>query len=493
MPLQPASFPSLYQLNTRVFLTQLSESLGRKATLTDIPDEALNNFAQQGFQWIWPLSVWQTGIASPKISRSIPELLNEFKDTLPDLTERDIAGSGFAIYSYEVHHDLGGNDALASLRARLTSRGIKLMLDFVPNHVAIDHPWINEHSDYIVSGTEEQLNHEPNNYVKLQTANGEKIFAHGRDPYFPGWTDTLQLDYSNPALQQAMMGELVKIASMCDGVRCDMAMLILPEVFQRTWGKPCTPFWPVATKRIHDEYPAFIFMAEVYWDLEWTLQQQGFTYTYDKCLYDRLRDGDARAVRSHFQAEFDFQVKCARFLENHDEPRAARTFATYQHEAAALLTFFCPGLRFFHQGQFEGKLKKISPHLIREPIEAVDSTIKEFYNKLLAILKQPIFHMGGWQLLWPLPVCDGNSSCDHYIGFAWWTPNEKVIIVVNYSSSQSQCFMRIPFPELAGQIWNLKDQFSAVTYEREGNELLSRGLYLDEPGWKYYLFSIDSC
>ena len=487
-----APFPSLYQVNTRVFLTELSQSLGRKAILSDIPDEVLDHFAQQGFQWIWLLSVWQTGIASPNISRSIPELRREFKDTLPDLTDEDIAGSGFAIYSYEVHHDLGGNGALASLRARLASRGIKLMLDFVPNHVAVDHPWIDEHPDYLVAGSVEQLNNKPNDYVRLQTAHGEKIFAHGKDPYFPGWTDTLQLDYSNPGLQQAMVRELIKIASMCDGVRCDMAMLILPDVFQRTWGKPAEAFWPNTTKKIHEQYPAFIFMAEVYWDLEWTLQQQGFSYTYDKCLYDRLRDGDVRAVRAHFLAEYDFQVKSARFLENHDEPRAARVFPTGKHEAAAMLTFFCPGLRFFHQGEFEGKLKKISPHLVRGPIEAVDSTIRDFYTRLLALLKRPVFHNGNWQLLSTSPVCVGNSTSENYIGFAWWTTNEIILIVVNYSFDQSQCFMNIPLPQLAGQKWNLKDQFSGITYERNGDELLSVGLYLDEPGWKYYLFCIDS-
>ena len=124
-------------------------------------------------------------------------------------------------------------------------------------------------------------------------------------------------------------------------------------------------------------------MAEVYWDLEWTLQQQGFDYTYDKRLYDRLREGHARPVREHFHAGLDYQNKLARFLENHDEPRAAATFPPEVHEAAAVITFLSPGLRFFHQGQFEGRKKRISPHLCRGPDEPVDQQLEQFYDRLL--------------------------------------------------------------------------------------------------------------
>ena len=195
------------------------------------------------------------------------------------------------------------------------------------------------------------------------------VLAYGRDPYFDGWPDTLQLNYGNPDLQQAMIGELTRIAGQCDGVRCDMAMLVLPDVFERTWGIRADPFWPKATGSVRRKHPHFLFMAEVYWDLEWTMQQQGFDYAYDKRLYDRLREGHARPVREHFHAGLDYQNKLARFLENHDEPRAAATFSPDVHEAAAVITFLSPGLRFFHQGQFQGRRKRISPHLVRGPQE----------------------------------------------------------------------------------------------------------------------------
>ena len=141
-----------------------------------------------------------------------------------------------------------------------------------------------------------------------------------------------------------------------------MAMLVLPEVFERTWGIRSAPFWPRATAEVRSQVPDFLFMAEVYWDLEWTLQQQGFDATYDKRLYDRLEHGASPAVRGHLQAALDFQDRLWRFLENHDEPRAAATFAP-DHRAAAVITFLSPGLRFFHQGQREGKRVRIPMHL----------------------------------------------------------------------------------------------------------------------------------
>ena len=307
--------------------------------------------------------------------------------------------------------NLGGDAALARLRERLRKRGLRLLLDFVPNHTGLDHPWVEDHPEYYIPGTELDLARAPQNYTWVKRKRGDLLLAHGRDPYFPGWPDTLQLNYGNPATQEAMIGELRKIAGQCDGVRCDMAMLVLPDVFERTWGIQAQPFWPRATQCVRERVPDFCFMAEVYWDLEWTLQQQGFDYTYDKRLYDRLREGHARPVREHFWAGLDYQNKMARFLENHDEPRAAAAFSPGMHEAAAAITFLSPGLRFFHQGQFEGRKKRISPHLCRGPCEPIDPKLQQFYERLLAVLREPAVRDGQWQLLECVPAWEGNWTC----------------------------------------------------------------------------------
>jgi hypothetical protein len=484
-------YPALYQINTRVWLTEISRTLGRPATLDDIPDTELDRLAKTGFDWIWFLSVWQTGLAAQRVSRQNPEWRREFQETLPDLKEEDIPGSGFAITGYRVHQHLGGDAALARLRQRLQHRGLRLMLDFVPNHMGPDHPWAMDHPEYFVPGTEADLARAPQNYTRVKGKHGDMILAYGRDPYFAGWPDTLQLNYGNPATQEAMIGELLKIAGQCDGVRCDMAMLVLPEVFERTWGIKAPLFWPKATERVRHKVPGFCFMAEVYWDMEWTMQQQGFDYAYDKRLYDRLREGHARPVREHFHAGLDYQTKLARFLENHDEPRAAATFSTEVHKAAAVITFLSPGLRFFHQGEFEGRKKRISPHLGRAPQEPVDSDLKSFYERLLAVLRQPAVRQGQWQLLECVPAWEGNWTWDCFLVFAWQGPSgERLLVTVNYAPNQSQCHARLPFNDLAGGKWRLKNLIGSGTYDWDGNDLQSRGLYLDEPPWRASVFSM---
>jgi glycosidase len=158
-------YPSLFQINTRVWLNHLSRKAGTPITLADIDNATFDGYAEQGFDWIWLLSVWQTGAAGRAVSCGKPQWRAEFKALLPDLTEDDIPGSGFAITAYAVSDALGGDAALARFREKLARRGIKLMLDFVPNHTAPDHPWVKTHSDYYVEGSEEALAATPENYL----------------------------------------------------------------------------------------------------------------------------------------------------------------------------------------------------------------------------------------------------------------------------------------------------------------------------------------
>jgi glycosidase len=368
---------------------------------------------------------------------------------------------------------------------------MKLMLDFVPNHMGPDHPWVEEHPEFFINGNETDLEQNPQNYTRVKRKQGDLVFAYGRDPYFSGWPDTVQLDYSNPDAAKAMKQELVRIAGQCDGVRCDMAMLILPDVFERTWGRKAQPFWNETIKTVRAKSPDFCFMAEVYWDMEWDLQQLGFDYAYDKRLYDRLHEGHAKPVREHFYAGLDYQNKLARFLENHDEPRATLAFGQSKHEAAAIITYLSPGLRFFHQGQSEGRKKRISPHLVRAPKEPVIEELQQFYFNLLAVLKNPVFRNGKWQLLQAEQAWDGNSSWDSYLVFSWEGTDEKrILVTVNYAPYQSQCYVRLPYAELSGHTLCLRDMMGETFFDRHGSELISGGLYLDMPAWGYHVFEI---
>jgi glycosidase len=486
-------YPSLYQINTRVLVGELSRDLGRPATLDDLPDSLLDDVARLGFDWVWPLGVWQTGPAARGVSLANAEWRREYLEQLPDCTDDDISGSPFAIRRYEVNAAFGGDEALARLRARLAERGLRLLVDFVPNHMAPDHPWVFERPELFVHGSEDDLAREPQNYTRLETNAGPRVFAHGRDPYFPGWPDTVQLNYRHPQLREAMCGELERVARMADGVRCDMAMLVLPDVIRRTWGERSTPddgsdpvdapFWPEAVARARAVNPGFVFMAEVYWDLEWELQQQGFDYTYDKHYYDRLHARDAAGARGHLRADPDFQRRSARFLENHDEPRAASAFATELREAAAVLTFLVPGLRFFHEGQLEGRCKRVSMHLGRRADESADEASREFYDRLLAVLRRDEVRNGEWTLADVRPAWDGNATSEQFVAFAWEGDGRRLLVAVNYGPSQGQCYVRLPFADLGR--YTLRDLMSPASYDREGDEL-----YLDMPAWGYHVFEV---
>lgn len=485
-------YPSLLQINTRVWLRRLSREAGKPVTLAGIDDATVDGWAERGFNWIWLLSVWRTGAAGRAVSRANLTWRAEFNSVLPDLTENDICGSGFAITAYTVSEMLGGEEALAQFRAKLAARGLKLMLDFVPNHTALDHPWVKVNPDYYVNGDENALTAAPHNYQRLQTDLGPRIIAHGRDPNFPGWRDTLQLNYAMPALWNAQINELIAVGRRCDGIRCDMAMLLLPDAFERTWGTRPEPFWPSATRAIRNRYPTFTFAAEVYWDLEWALQQQGFDYCYDKRLYDRLHSSDARTIREHLRAGLDYQDKLIRFLENHDEPRAAMQFPWPQQRAAAAIAFFSPGLRFFHRGQFDGARVRIPTHLCRGPVEPSDTEIEAFYARLLLVLRQAeVLHDGAWSQIDPLPAWEGNWTHDDFVAYAWTGQDgQRCIVVANYAAHQGQCRLRLPFPELVGRSVHLRDLMGPETYKRDGAEMLDPGLFMDQTPWQVNVFDL---
>jgi Alpha amylase, catalytic domain len=497
----PSHSRLLYQVNPRVWLHELGHALGRPATLDDVADGALDRIAAEGFDWVWLLGVWQTGEAGRQVSRSRPEWQHEYRELLPDFTVDDVCGSPFAVSEYVVNRDFGGPAALERFRKRLGERGIQLMLDFVPNHTALDHPWVREHTDFYVQGGEEDLLREPHNYCKVATPSGPRVLAHGRDPYFSGWPDTVQINYRHAPLRTQMVAVLDTIADQCDGLRCDMAMLVLHDVIMRTWGDRARPgdgsppidepFWPMAIHRVRQRRPRFVFMAEAYWDLEWILQQQGFDYTYDKRFYDRLRAVDAGAVRGHLLADPEYQRRSVRFLENHDELRAAAIFPPAVHQAAAVLTLLVPGLRFLHEGQLSGRRVRTSNHLRRRAAEPVDEELRSFYERLLSCMRRTEVRQGGWRLVECQPAWDGNSTWDRFIAFSRELPGRRMLVAVNYGPTQAQCYVRLPWADVAGSTIVLQDLMApTIRYERDGAEVSDRGLYLDIPAWSYHVFEI---
>jgi hypothetical protein len=478
--------PVIYEINTWVWLNELSQKYRRSVTLSTVPSEEWTFLSSFGFDAVWFMGVWERSPAGIAIANQNKGLLENFRRALPDFRPDDNVGSPYCVRRYVVDKHLGGPEGLATGRRELAKRGLKLILDFVPNHVAPDHPWVYEHPEYFVQGNAEDARSDPSSFVEV----GGKVFACGRDPYFPAWPDVLQLNAFRPGLRQAVIETLSDIAGQCDGARCDMAMLLMNTIFERTWGnragqRPATEYWVDVISAVKKVHPNFLFMAEAYWDLEWELQQQGFDYCYDKRLYDRLEHDSGENVRLHLCADLAYQEKLVRFIENHDEPRAAAAFTSEKERAAAVTIATIPGVRLFHEGQFEGRRVRLPVFLGRRPTEPVAPDLQAFYRTLLMAASAQSFHVGEWRLCersgWP-----DNQSFLNLVAWTWRKEEEKHLVVVNLSGQQSQARIRLPWDELEGNPWRLTDVFTGEVLERDGSEMRGPGLYVEVGAWGFH-------
>lgn len=483
--------PQLLELNAFFFISRMSEKYGRRLTLATVPVSEWKAFADQGFDYLWLMGVWTRSPGSAAHAAKEPNLCRAYDLILPDWKREDVTGSPYAIYGYELDPYLGNPDELFQLKLKLNGLGLGLIVDFVPNHLAFDHPWTLERPELFVSCRPETLRAHPD--WSFITSNGKKI-AHGRDPYFAPWIDTAQINFWSSKAREAWRAELLKIAKVADGVRCDMAMLGLNDIFQKIWGehiqetRPGTEFWQEVIPAVKKASPNFIFIAEVYWDLDWTLQQLGFDFTYDKRFYDRLFFDSPVSVRDHLKAEPAYRDKCLRFLENHDEERATVSFGKNKSRAAATITATVPGLRFFQEGQLEGRRIRTPVHLRREPKEPVDPVIADHYRRLLRYVKGPVTHEGEWMLLETRPPWERNETYQAIIVWLWGYTSEWKLVAVNYSLIRAQAYIRIPEFLYRQNFIQFRDILTDKTYERTGEELFQKGFYVDLQPWQAHLF-----
>jgi len=486
-------FPLLYEINTRCWLRELSTAAGNTLTLAEVPQAEIDSWRSLGFSHVWLMGVWRTGNqgrgAALREARKSPA----FPAALPDWKEEDIAGSPYAVAGYTVADELGGDAALAALRLRMAEAGIKLVLDFVPNHLGVDHPWVQERPELFVQSPSEM----PETF-KVGNGGGVRWIAHGKDPNFPAWTDTAQLDYRNPATREAMISELVTVAKRCDGVRCDMAMLILNDLFTRHWARfPFShavsekEFWTEAIAAVWREDPEFLMISESYWGLESCLQTLGFDFTYDKVLCDELVYHDPSAVIRHLYEECSptFVESSVHFIENHDERRAATLFVPAEHRAAALLIMGLPGLRLLHEGQLMGARAKIPVQLLRRPVEPRNPEVASIYEQLLRGLRESAIGRGQAQMLRPRAAWPGNQTWRNFVIVQWQVdPNEFDLVVVNLVPHRCQCYVPLAIPDLPSHHWSMQDRLGKESYLRVGADLEKQGLYLDVPPYAAQVF-----
>jgi glycosidase len=483
--------PVIYEVNTAIWLADLSRAAGQPVTLADVPGSAWDSVTLPGVDAVWLMGVWQRSPAGLELASANEELQASFRAALPDLHTSDVLGSPYCVRGYVVDDAFGGPEALGKARAALAERGVRLLLDYVPNHVAPDHPWVTSNPELFVNGTEADLEAEPAAWLR---ADGH-VLAHGRDPYFPPWPDVVQLDAFSPALREQIIATLADIAAQCDGIRCDMAMLMTNQVFGKTWGgrvgrEPDEEFWPAVIAGLHAQHPETVLIAEAYWDMEWTLQQEGFDFCYDKRLYDRIMDEDVAGIRAHLSADVDYQSRLIRFLENHDEPRVAGRLPANAERAAAVAIATLPGATLWHEGQFEGRRVHPPVFLGRRPEETLDQGLADWYRRLLDACASDRVRAGTWRQHeaagWP-----DNDSSRNLLAWSWTADGgERHLIVINFSGEPAQGRVPLSWPDLPGRDWRLESLLGDAPFDRAGDELAGPGLFVDLPPWQFHLVSI---
>ncbi|MFX1592606.1 MAG: alpha-amylase family glycosyl hydrolase [Promethearchaeota archaeon] len=482
--------PRILEINTWPWLHFLSESINREITLNTIPNE----FFDQEIKYIdavWFMGVWERSPASKKIAFEHPDLQKEYHKALPDFRDKDVIGSPYSIYYYHVDKNIGGIDGLNTVRKRLAEKDIRLILDYVPNHMSIDSLWTFE-PDLFIEGTLDDLMTQPFDYFSI----GKKVYAYGRDPNFPAWTDTIQINAFSKEARQKIINTILFIAEICDGIRCDMAMLMTNKVFSNTWGKKAGPplnkeFWEEIIPAVKEKYPNFVFLAEVYWDMEWELQQQGFDFCYDKRLYERLAHENAITIRDHLEAKWAYQSRLLRFIENHDELRAVERFGQEKSKAAAIIALTLPGARLIYEGQTRGHKIKLPVQLGRKPFEEDNKDIFDFYQDLLKSIPGREFENASWALCKTESVVSGDSSFSNVISYLWWSNKNYRLVVVNYSDSFSKAHIRIKPFHFEGVRWKFTDLLQQKSYTYNGEDLFKYGLYIELNAWQGHIFNIE--
>jgi hypothetical protein len=486
------NFPLVYEVNARCWLREVSQRAGTKVRLGAVPDAELEPWLDGRFTHLWLMGVWEAGPRSRAEAVGNPDLIRRARAALPDFRDQDLGGSPYAIAGYHVARELGGEAGLAAFRRQLRQRGLQLILDFIPNHVGLDHPWATTAPERFVCAA-------PGTPGAFKSANtpGAPWLLHGRDPSFPPWTDTAQLDLRRSDTRAALLEEMLAVADRCDGLRCDMAMLLLNDVLARSWGalpasapQFVTEFWTEAVAALRARYPAHLLLAEAYWGLEAELQRLGFDYTYDKQLYDALIARDSAGLCADLLGHSpEFVARSAHFLENHDEPRIASLLSLPEHRAAALLLLGLPGLRLLHEGQLTGARVQLPVHLTRRPVELVQPALETLYHHLLGALDGTAVGQGEATLLTPKAAWNDNPSGRSFVLVQWQrTRPEFDLVVVNLAPHRGQCYAPLTAPGLAKFNWRLEDLLGDEAHQRDGEDLKNRGLYLDVPAYNAQLF-----
>ena len=514
---EAGQFSPLYEINMRTWKSAHdAEGIPHLGGLRSLKAEDLQDIKASGFQSIWLMGLWEVGSRVRAMSKQYGE---------------DFQGSPYAIHDYKIAQDLGTEQDLEALVREAHRIGLKVIVDFVPNHMGIDSAWLNTHPEFFLHKLPDatHLNLSDDELLRLYPSyfpyrtpaypeNGRRVpktilVAYGRDPYFYPWIDTAQLDYARPELRRHLTDMLSGMARRFDGVRCDMAMLVLREQvkahrhaamprdeFDRLMPKE---FWSEAIQEVKQVNPHFIFIAETYWSMEGQLQQLGFDYTYNKPLYEAIcgamQSGHAEGLMNFLRVlGTEYLARSLHFLENHDEERAMNALGDQRQRSAAVLLTTLPGLALIHQGQMEGRRERLPvQRVVPLQNEKTNASLKTYYKHLLQTTSLPVFRKGRLHVLY--------SNNTAFTAYARGGSDQQALVIVN-TSGHTQKGMVYITPGLrleSGISYWLHDLYYDLkpgaireldgvqpAYQYPAAQLVKQGLYVELQPYDAHVFLV---
>ncbi|KAL0236855.1 hypothetical protein PCE1_000252 [Barthelona sp. PCE] len=482
---------AIFEQSAAPWLYALSQKYGTKITFANIPDAEINFIVDFKFDLLYLLGVWQKGEIGPNLDRNNPDILEDCHKLMDNCNPKvDIIGSPFSIVEFVVAEEFGGNEGLAVLRQQLKRHGVGLMLDYVPNHTALDSPNVEACPECYIR-CPEGWDCDPEVYYK----NGIAFGSSGKGDH---WRDVAQLNYWEPKTMHYSINNMLAAASMCDALRVDMAMVVMNDNFENSWkpqldawgySRPTQEFWSYAIKQVKAKFGTYI-IGEQYWHSEGPLQNLGFDALYDKeNLLDDLKSLNVRSVSSYVGWRKRWMVHMVKFLGNHDEPTIWEEFHhNFQiSKAAGMIAFTLPGPRFFWAGQMTGQKTRLKVQFLRRHLNPVDSDLFGFYQRLANVYAHPTLNQDPEYWTW-IPTSNNNV-----VAWVWSSKVTKknVLVVVNYSGNDNQWeSIKLDYkPDHAGgAAVEFKELISGTTYSRNIDDLRSTGLHVGLSKWTGQIF-----
>ena len=478
--------PILYEISTRPWLYELSKKYNKPIKkLKDIPLEEFDNLKENGIDIVWMMGVWKLGNYGLKFDQEL-----DFTSVLPDCTKADIIGSPYAITEYICNPEIGTNEDLLWLKKELNSRDLKLMLDFVPNHSAIDAPTASNPKLYIRAPKGKE---NPERYTESGFAFGR--YNNNLDP----WQDVIQWNYWEEETRKIMKDNLMTVLSYADGIRCDVCGLLLNDAIGTTWKeeleywgytRPEKEFWEIALAEVKEKYPNAILLAEVYEPkhIE-TLTKLGIQYSYNRDVLVKLQDDNTcKDVVTYIKSVApEYWKHSAVFVENHDENRIVYNMASVDKaKAAGTIAATIGGMTFMNHGQWSGYKNKLEVHLRRGYDEMENKDVKKYYKKLMQIIQDPAFRGEKLEIVENM----GGKKKDDFVAYKRIKDESFYLVVVNFSDSFGCA--NIPIWDLKGKgECSIREVINDREYLRIVENIKKEGLTVCLSPWESQIFKYN--